>query len=119
MLLVGDDVTGFYITGKLEKAGRGTAFKEITIMTPEGVVAVFDKSGIKQYKNGMITKYEKSGGAVDQGSDGFVSGDLEVMKIVGNNNWNIKIGSGIEITIERRHVSIQALSTNQRSILKH
>ena len=54
MLLVGDDVTGFYITGKLEKAGRGTAFKEITIMTPEGVVAVFDKSGIRQYKNGMI-----------------------------------------------------------------
>ena len=50
MLLVGDDVTGFYITGKLEKAGRGTAFKEITIMTPEGV-AVFCKSGIKQYKN--------------------------------------------------------------------
>ena len=67
MLLVGDDITGFYITGKLEKAGRGTAFKEITIMTPEGVVAVFDKSGIKQYKNGMITKYEKSGGAVVHG----------------------------------------------------
>ena len=119
MLLVGDDVTGFYITGKLEKAGRGTAFKEITIMTPEGVVAVFDKSGIKQYKNGMITKYEKSGNAVDHGSNGFVSGDLKVTKIVGNNNWNIKIGSGIEITIERRHVSIQALSTNQRSVFKH
>ena len=48
MLLVGDDVTGFYITGRLEKVGRGTAFKEITLMTPEGVVAVFDKSGIKK-----------------------------------------------------------------------
>ena len=117
MLLIGDDVTGFYITGKLEKAGRGTAFKEITIMTPESVVAVFDKSGIKQYKNGMIRKYEKSGNAVDHGSNGFTSGDLEVTKIVGNNNWNIKIGSGIEIAIERRHVSIQALSTNQQSVL--
>ena len=119
MLLVGDNVTGFYITGKLEKAGRGTAFIEITIMPPEGVVAVFDKSGIKQYKNRMITKYGKSGGVVDHGSDGFVSCDLEITKIVGNNNWNIKIGSGIEITIERRHVSIQALSTNQRSVFKH
>ena len=67
----------------------------------------------------MITKYEKSGNAVDHGSNGFVSGDLKVTKIVGNNNWNIKIGSGIEITIERRHVSIQALSTNQRSVFKH
>ena len=106
MLLVGDDVTGFYITGKLEKAGRGTAFKEITIMTPAGIVAVFDKNGIKAYKNGMITKYEKSGREIDHGSDGFVSGDLEVTKIIGNNNWNIEIGSDIEITIERRHVSI-------------
>ena len=35
MLLVGDDVTDFYITCKLEKAGRGSAFKEITIMTPK------------------------------------------------------------------------------------
>ena len=40
-------------------------------MTPEGVVAVFYKSGIRQYLNEMITKYEKSGGAVDHGSDGF------------------------------------------------
>ena len=108
-MLVGDDITGFYITGELKKAGRRTAFKEITIMTPEGVVAVFDKSGIKQYKNRMITKYGKSGGVVDHGSDGFVSCDLEVTKIAGNNNWNIKTGWGLEITIERRHVSIQAL----------
>ena len=85
-------------------------------MTPEGVVAVFDKSGIKQYKNGMITKYEKSGNAVNHGSNGFVSGDLEVTKIVGNNNWTIKIGSGIEITIERRHVSILTLITTQPSV---
>ena len=48
----------------------------------------------------MITKYEKSGNAIDHDPNGFVSGDLEVTKIVGNNNWNIKIGSGIEITIE-------------------
>ena len=86
-------------------------------MTPEGVVAVFDKSGIRQYKNGMINKYEKSGRAVDHGSDGFVSGDLEITKIVGNNNWNIKIGSRIKVTIQRRHVSIQVLSTNQKSVL--
>ena len=88
-------------------------------MTLEGVVAVFDKSGIRQYKNGMITKYEKSGGAVDHGSDGFVSGNFKITKIVGNNNWNIKIGSGIEKIIERRHVSIQALPTNQQSVFKH
>ena len=64
----------------------------------------------------MITKYEKSGYAVDHGSNGFLFGDLEITKIVGNNNWNIKIGSGIKVTIQRRHVSIQALSTNERSV---
>ena len=56
MLLIGDDSTGFYVTGELEKAGKGSAFKEITIMTPGGVVAVFAKSGIKEYRNGMVVR---------------------------------------------------------------
>ena len=62
MLLVGDDVTGFYITGKLEKAG-GKKYNNDT----RGRCCCFDKIDIKQYKNEMITKYEKSGGAVVHG----------------------------------------------------
>ena len=97
MLLVGDDETGFYITGKLEKAGRGSAFKEITIMTPEGIVAVFDKNGIE----------EISGSNKIDLSNDFKTRDLEVRKVKGSkNSWNINVGSGIEIIIERRHVSI-------------
>ena len=96
MLLVADDATGFYITGKLEKAGRGSAFREITIMTPDGIVAVFDKNGVKE-----ISGANK----VDQTSD-FIAGDLEVQKVKGSkNSWKIRVGSGIEIIIERRHVS--------------
>jgi len=98
MLLIGDDVTGFYVTGKLEKAGKGSAFKEITIMTPGGVVAVFGKSGIKEYQHGMVVRSEN--GLHDQG---FQSNDLIVQKMTGTNNWNVRIGSGIEIAIERRH----------------
>ena len=101
MLLIGDDSTGFYVTGKLEKAGKGAAFKEITIMTPGGAVAVFGKDGIKEYRNGMNVRSEN--GSHEQG---FQSDDLIVQKMTGSNNWNVKVGSGIEISIERRHVSI-------------
>ena len=102
MLLVGDDVTGFYITGKLEKAGRGSAFREITIMTPDGIVAVFDKNGIKEISGGLLD-------AVDVQSD-FTTGDLEVRKVKGSkNSWKIIVGSGIEIIIERRHVSSETM----------
>ena len=100
MLLIGDDATGFYVTGRLEKAGKGSAFKEITIMTPGGVVAVFGKSGIKEYQNGMVVRSEN--GLHEQG---FQSDDLIVQKMTGSNNWNVRVGSGIEIAIERRHVS--------------
>ena len=85
MLLVGDDVTGFYITGKLEKAGRGSAFREITIMTPDGIVAVFDKNGIKEISGGLLD-------AVD-GSSEVITGDLEVRKVKGlKNSWKVKVG---------------------------
>ena len=98
MLLVGDDVTGFYITGKLEKAGRGSAFREIRIMTPDGIVAVFDKNGIKEISGGLLN--------VAEGSSEVITGDLEVRKVKGSkNSWKVKVGSGIEIIIERRHVS--------------
>ena len=67
-------------------------------MTPDGIVAVFDKNGIKEISGGLLN-------VVDESSD-FKTGDLEVRKVKGSkNSWNIKVGSGIEIIIERRHVS--------------
>jgi len=83
------------LTGKLERAGKGTVFKEITIMTPEGIVVVFGKHGVVEYKNGKRHDI----------TDGFQSLDLVIQKRAGINNWNIKIGNGIELSIERRHVS--------------
>ena len=96
MLLIGDAVTGLYITGKLEKAGKGTVFKEITIMTPEGVVVVFGKHGVNEYKNEKNIKHTIT--------DGFQSHDLIIQNESGFNNWNVKVGNGIQLSIERRYV---------------
>ena len=37
-------------------------------------------------------------------TDGFQSHDLIIQNESGFNNWNVKVGNGIQLSIERRYV---------------
>ena len=104
MLLVADPVSGLYITGILERAGRAKAFKEIHILTPEGVSVSVSRKIITIVKEGRILS-RKSAGEMKKGEIIDIA-DVYISWHLVNQDWEITIGTGVKLHVMNKHVRI-------------
>ena len=103
MLLLADPVSGLYVTGILEHAGKAKSFKEIHILTPEGISASVTKSSLKLIKSGKVL-FSKDQRAQNSDQEVLVD-DIMIMRHRRTKDWEIKIGNGIHFHVTNKHVS--------------
>lgn len=104
MLLVADPVSGLYITGILQRAGKAKAFREIQILTPNGISASVTKSHITVIKGGKILLTKDSNEL--HAKEELYEDDLYISRHPRTRDWDIRIGGDIHLHVINKHVSI-------------
>lgn len=101
MLLVADPVSGLYITGILQRAGKAKAFREIQILTPNGISASVTKSHITVIKGGKILLTKDSNEL--HAKEELYEDDLYISRHPRTRDWDIRIGGDIHLHVINKH----------------